>query len=192
MKLNSNYNLKTSNNSILCIVRDFLNTNFQILLCAYPRFIFTLAAEHSSAIDMHPWIFFTAAFYGLVCICFESCMWVQVHAEVLVPVTALCCPTPDLWHSDTFQRRLVSRLHNYIEFQQRTFIRADQCTWLLPVSAAYYISIFPECIYHFNSFHQWLYRRVTYALMRTASIWWIWFCTMTDDDDEDAAGTLLY
>jgi hypothetical protein len=35
---------------------------FHILLCAYPGFIFTLAAEHSSAIDMHPWIFLLPRF----------------------------------------------------------------------------------------------------------------------------------
>jgi hypothetical protein len=71
------------------------------------------------------------------------CSWERVHAEVLVLVSALCCTTPDLWHSDTFQRRLLSRLHNYWA------PRADQCTWrgFLSPSRAIYLSLFSACVH---------------------------------------------
>lgn len=136
--------------------------------------VFTQAIVLKS--DMHPW-FFTAVFYGFVCV--FRCRWARESARWGPRAGRICCTTPDLWHSDTFQRRLLPQagLHNYycVPTTRRSmhYLRYDSFrpappTWLFISLCTFTIYVFLICA--ING-----YRRVTYALMTAEREWWIWF-----------------
>ena len=135
--------------------------------------------------------FFTAAFYGLVCECFERCICeyeCTPRSSCRSPHYAARPLTSDTQtHFSGVLRPgciiiLSSSAHLY---HSRSMHLTASCLRSRWQSHIIFISIFSECIYHFNSFHQWLYRRVTYALMNSKNMmdlisyddwWWWWRC----------------